>query len=94
VAARGPYLGLDAVAERLAKVSTYAAPSKADAVHRAKQYVKQLYRSLADQGLREANDCSERAGDFGCSASRDLLPDLSRSDRSVGACTDTTAASR
>ncbi len=53
-----PTLALDAVAERLAMVSTYAAPSKADAVHRAKQYVKQLYRSLADQGLLDANEFS------------------------------------
>jgi hypothetical protein len=42
-------------------VSTYAAPSKEDAVHRAKQYVKQLYRSLADQGLLEANELSALA---------------------------------
>jgi len=53
-----PTLALDAVAERLARVSTYAAPSQADAVHRAKQYVKQLYRSLADQGLLDANEFS------------------------------------
>jgi hypothetical protein len=51
-----PSLSLDALAERLANASSYAAPSKADAVNRAKQYVKQLYRSLADQGLIEANE--------------------------------------
>jgi hypothetical protein len=56
-----PTLTLDAIAERLAAVSTYAAPSKEDAVHRAKQYVKQLYRSLADQGLLEANELSALA---------------------------------
>jgi predicted nucleotidyltransferase len=47
-----PTLSLDEVAEKLADVSTHAAPSRADAVHRAKQ----LYRSLADQGLLEANE--------------------------------------
>lgn len=51
-----PSLSLDEVAEKLADVSTHAAPSRADAVHRAKQYVKQLYRSLADQGLLESNE--------------------------------------
>ncbi len=51
-----PTLTLDAVAEKLAKVSTRAMPSEADRVHQAKQYVKQLYRSLADQGLLESND--------------------------------------
>lgn len=51
-----PTLSLDEVAERLADISTHAAPSRADAVNRAKQYVKQLYRSLADQGLLEANE--------------------------------------
>jgi hypothetical protein len=56
-----PELTLDAVAEKLAAVSTYAAPSREDAVHRAKQYVKQLYRSLADQGLLEANELSALA---------------------------------
>lgn len=49
-----PDLSLDAVAERLARLSPRAAPSEADAVHQAKQYVKQLYRSLFDQGLIEA----------------------------------------
>lgn len=51
-----PALTLDAVAEKLAKVSTRAMPSEADRVHQAKQYIKQLYRSLADQGLLEANE--------------------------------------
>jgi hypothetical protein len=51
-----PTLSLDAVAEKLARVSTRAAPTAADGIHQAKQYVKQLYRSLADQGLLEAND--------------------------------------
>jgi hypothetical protein len=46
-----PSLTLDAVAEKLARASTRDFPSDADRVHQAKQYVKQLYRSLADQGL-------------------------------------------
>jgi predicted nucleotidyltransferase len=53
-----PTLTLDAVAERLARISTRAMPSEADRVHQAKQYVKQLYRSLADQGLLAASDFS------------------------------------
>jgi predicted nucleotidyltransferase len=51
-----PTLTLDEVAERLAKVSMRAIPSEADRVHQAKEYVKQLYRSLADQGLLEASE--------------------------------------
>ncbi|MGH7440373.1 MAG: DNA polymerase beta superfamily protein, partial [Polyangiaceae bacterium] len=39
-----PTLTLDAVAEKLANVSTRAMPSEADRVHQAKQYIKQLYR--------------------------------------------------
>ena len=52
-------------------MSVRAAPSRADAVNRAKQYVKQLYRSLADQGLLEANEFAalvsfarDKAADF------------------------------
>jgi hypothetical protein len=51
-----PELSLDAVAGKLARVSTRAMPSEADRVHQAKQYIKQLYRSLADQGLLDANE--------------------------------------
>jgi hypothetical protein len=51
-----PTLTLDAVAGKLARVSTRAMPSEADRVHQAKQYIKQLYRSLADQGLLDANE--------------------------------------
>lgn len=51
-----PTLTLDAVADRLAQVSPRAAPSHADGVQQAKQYIKQLYRSLADQGLLGARD--------------------------------------
>ncbi|MFO0615354.1 MAG: nucleotidyltransferase domain-containing protein [Polyangiaceae bacterium] len=51
-----PALSLDAVATRLAKVDARVAPTEADAVHLAKQYVKQLYRSMHDQGLLDACD--------------------------------------
>jgi hypothetical protein len=51
-----PTLTLDHIAEKLAQVSTGAMPSEADRVHQAKQYIKQLYRSLADQGLLDANE--------------------------------------
>jgi predicted nucleotidyltransferase len=53
---KDPALTLDAVAESLARVSTRAMPSEADRVHQAKQYIKQLYRSMADQGLIDASD--------------------------------------
>lgn len=66
-----PTLTLDALAGKLAKVSTRALPTEADRVHQAKQYIKQLYRSLADQGLLEANEfaalvrfAAERSADF------------------------------
>ena len=48
--------GLDEVAQRLSRVSPRAAPSEADALLQAKQYVKQLYRSLFDQELIPAAD--------------------------------------
>ena len=48
--------GLDEVALRLSRLSSRAAPSESDAVLQAKQYVKQLYRSLFDQGLLAAAD--------------------------------------
>jgi hypothetical protein len=51
-----PTLTLDSLALKLAQVSTRAMPSEADRVHQAKEYVKQLYRSLADQGLLEASE--------------------------------------
>ena len=46
-----PTLGLDDVAARLALTLTGD-----DASHRAREYVKQLYRSLADQGVIAANE--------------------------------------
>ena len=51
-----PAPGLDEVARRLAAISPRSAPSPEDALLAAKTYLKQLYRSLWDQGLIEAND--------------------------------------
>lgn len=51
-----PALELDAAAHRLAATARIAAPTPADAVARAKDYIKQLYRSLYDQGAIAAND--------------------------------------
>jgi hypothetical protein len=51
-----PTPDLDEVARRLAAISPRAAPTPQDAVLQAKTYLKQLYRSLWDQGLIEAND--------------------------------------
>ena len=45
---------LDEVAARLADRSPRAAPTRADGILAAKEYIKQLYRSLHDQGLVEA----------------------------------------
>ena len=44
---------LDQVAQRLAVASPRAAPTEADRVLQAKDYVKQLYRSLHDKGMLE-----------------------------------------
>jgi hypothetical protein len=51
-----PTLELDAAAERLADSARVAAPTRGDAVSRARDYIKQLYRSMYDQGLIPAND--------------------------------------
>jgi hypothetical protein len=56
-----PSLSLDVLAERLAKMSPRASPTEADAIHQAKQYIKQLYRSLFDQGLIEGADLKSLA---------------------------------
>jgi hypothetical protein len=47
---------LDQIAQRLAAISPRRAARPEDEVLQAKTYVKQLYRSLADQGLIAAND--------------------------------------
>jgi predicted nucleotidyltransferase len=56
-----PGLTLDALASRLAKLSLRAAPTQADRVHQAKQYIKQLYRSMHDQGLIDASELAALA---------------------------------
>jgi len=50
-----PSLDLDIVAARLAARSAREYPSERDALLQAKEHVKQLYRSLFDQGLLEAS---------------------------------------
>lgn len=54
--AEDPSLSLDDVARRLAAVSPREAPTEADRELQAKEHVKQLYRSLYDQGLIAARD--------------------------------------
>jgi RNA repair pathway DNA polymerase beta family len=56
-----PTPSLDEVARRLARLSPKAAPTEADAVHQAKEYIKQLYRSLYDQGLIKNRDYASLA---------------------------------
>ena len=51
-----PALELGAAAERLADVAQIAAPTRADAIARGRDYIKQLYRSMYDQGVIAAND--------------------------------------
>lgn len=51
-----PDLDLDVAAGRLAEAARIQAPTPEDAVARAKDYIKQLYRSLYDQGLIAAAD--------------------------------------
>lgn len=53
-----PTLSLDQVATRLAALSPRVHASPADGLLAAKTYLKQLYRSLSDQGLIAANDFS------------------------------------
>jgi hypothetical protein len=51
-----PTLELDAAATRLADEAKIAAPTRSDAIMRARDYIKQLYRSMFDQGAIAAND--------------------------------------
>ncbi len=51
-----PELSLEEVAIRLAEASDIDAPSEHDARERARQYVKQLYRSMYDQGLLQTRE--------------------------------------
>jgi hypothetical protein len=71
-----PTLELDAAAERLATAARIAAPSTSDAIARAKDYIKQLYRSMYDQGLLAANDWASlrTAAQTELALPRDLRP--------------------
>ncbi len=71
-----PSLTLDAAAERLADAARIEAPSKSDAVARARDYIKQLYRSMYDQGLIAANDWASlrAASQTDLELPRDLRP--------------------
>jgi hypothetical protein len=71
-----PALPLDAAAERLADAARIQAPSRSDAVIRARDYIKQLYRSLYDQGVIAANDWASLCAAAGTELElpRDLRP--------------------
>ena len=74
-----PSLSLDDIARKLAAISPRAAPTEADRVLQAKEYIKQLYRSLHDQGLLPARDFASlaafaRAGRTSLDPARDLRP--------------------
>ena len=71
-----PELELDTAAERLADEARVAAPTRGDAVARAREYLKQLYRSLYDQGVIVANDWASlrAAAKLDLALPRDLRP--------------------
>jgi hypothetical protein len=71
-----PALSLDAAAERLADSARVEAPTRADAVGRARDYLKQLYRSMYDQGHIAANDWASlrAAAKLELELPRDLRP--------------------
>lgn len=74
-----PCPDLDEVARRLARISPRSYPTPADAEVGAKTYIKQLYRSLWDQGLLEGNDFASfavyaRAGGRRPPDARELRP--------------------
>lgn len=72
-----PTPSLDAVAARLAERSPRAAPTEADRILQAKDYIKQLYRSLYDQGkLRDRDFASLVAFARGGAADLDLPREL------------------
>jgi hypothetical protein len=53
-----PTLSLDQVAGKLSRITTESPQAASEALHRARQYVKDLYRSLYDQGLLQSSDFS------------------------------------
>ena len=74
-----PLPDLDGVARRLAQISPRSATTAENAELAAKDYVKQLYRSLHDQGLLAANDFKSliayaRAGGQRPRLARELRP--------------------
>jgi hypothetical protein len=71
-----PSLELDAAAERLADRARVSAPTRSDAVARARDYLKQLYRSLYDQGVIAASDWASlrSAATLELELPRDLRP--------------------
>jgi len=71
-----PALTLDAAAARLATSAAIAAPTASDAVARAREYIKQLYRSMYDQGLLASNEWTALAAAAGTQLElpRDLRP--------------------
>ena len=74
-----PAPALDEVAARLAEATGLSAPTEADRRLRAKEYVKQLYRSLHDQGLLPEADFDAlvafaRTGAAGFELPRELRP--------------------
>ncbi|MGK3985496.1 nucleotidyltransferase domain-containing protein [Sorangium sp. So ce136] len=74
-----PSLSLDDIARKLAAISPRAAPTEADRELQAKEYIKQLYRSLHDQGLLPARDFASLAAFAGAGRTsldpaRDLRP--------------------
>jgi hypothetical protein len=68
-----PSLALDPVAARLAQAARVVAPTPADAIARARDYLKQLYRSLYDQGLLASAEWSALV-DFATSGGAELAP--------------------
>jgi hypothetical protein len=71
-----PSLSLDVAAERLATTARVEAPTQADAVSRSRDYIKQLYRSMYDQGVIVANDWASlrAAASLDLELPRDLRP--------------------
>ena len=68
-----PSLELDPVAARLATSAQVVAPTPADAIARARDYLKQLYRSLYDQGLLATAEWRALV-DFASSGGGELAP--------------------
>lgn len=70
-----PTLSLDVVSARLASTARIVAPTKRAAVLQAKEYLKQLYASLFDQGVLQAKSFEALVAHATTDAS---LPEMSR----------------